>query len=114
MCQAPKQSHRPTPAENQAVAAGLGFLLAVSGRRREPLDIIAQFKTLSESSYVDGCMVASIYAGLGDKDHAFDWLNKAYEERSSSMVFLKVDPFLDGLRSDPRVQDFVHRVGLPQ
>jgi TolB-like protein/Tfp pilus assembly protein PilF len=108
-----KLPHRPTPAENQAVAGGLGFLLAVSGRRREAMDIIAQFKTLSESRYIDGCMVASIYAGLGDKDHAFDWLNKAYEERSSSMVFLKVDPFFDGLRSDPRFQDFMRRMNFP-
>lgn len=109
-----KLPHRPTPAENQAVAGGLGFLLAVSGRRGEALDIIAQFKKLSETRYIDGCMVASIYAGLGEKDNAFDWLTKAYEKRSSSMVFLKVDPFFDGLRSDPRFQDFVRRVGLRQ
>lgn len=109
-----KLPHRPTPAENQAVAGGLGFLLAVSGRRREALDIIAQFKKLSATKYIDGCMVASIYAGLGDKDHAFDWLAKAYEGRSSSMVFLKVDPFFDGLRSDPRYADLVRRIGLPQ
>jgi tetratricopeptide (TPR) repeat protein len=107
-----KLPHRPTAAENQAVAGGLGFLLAASGKRREALDIIAQFKELSQSKYVDGCMVAAIYAGLGDNDHAIDWLNKAYEERSASIVFLKVDPFLDSVRADPRFQDLVRRVGL--
>ena len=105
--------HRPTPAENPAVAGGLGFLLAVSGRRGEALDIIAQLKTLSESRYVDGCMVAAIYAGLGDEDNAFEWLTKAYKERSASMIFLKVNPFFDGLRSDPRFQDLLRRMSFP-
>jgi TolB-like protein/Tfp pilus assembly protein PilF len=108
-----KLPHRPTPAENQAVAGGLGFLLAVSSRRREALDIIAQLKALSESRYIDGCMVAAIYAGLGDQDHAFEWLTKAYEERSSSMVFLKVNPFFEALRSDPRFQDLARRMHFP-
>jgi serine/threonine protein kinase/Tfp pilus assembly protein PilF len=109
-----KLPHRPNPAENQAVAGGLGFLLAVSGRRGEAMDIIAQFKKLSESRYIDGCMVATIYAALGDKEHAFDWLNKALEERSPSTAFLKVDPFFDSLHSDPRFADLLRRIGLPQ
>lgn len=108
-----KLRHRPTPAENQAVGGGLGFLLAVTGRRREALDIIAQLETLSEKRYVDGCMVAAVYAGLGDEDHAFDWLTKAYQERSSSMAFLNVNPFFDRLRSDPRFQGLLQRMNFP-
>jgi tetratricopeptide (TPR) repeat protein len=109
-----KLPRRANPAEDQAIAGGSGFLLAISGRRREALDIIAQFKKLSESRYIDGCMVASVYAALGDKKRAFEWLNKAFEERSPSMAFLKVDPFFDNLRSDPRYPDLLRRVGLPQ
>jgi hypothetical protein len=108
-----KLRHRPTPAENQTVAGGLGFLLAVCGRRREALDIIAQLETLSEKRYVDGCMVAAVYAGLGDEDNAFEWLTKAYQERASSMAFLKVNPFFDGLRSDPRFQGLLQRMNFP-
>jgi len=108
-----KLPRRPTAAENQAVAGGLGFLLAVSGRRREALDIIAQLETLSSNRYIDGCMIAAVYAGLGDEDHAFEWLAKACRERSSSMVFLKVNPFFDGIRSDPRFQDLLQRMNFP-
>jgi len=104
----------PTPAEDQAVSGGLGYVYAVSGRRREALDIIAQFRALAESRYIDPYMVGAIYAGLGDKNRAFDWLNKGVEERSASMVFLKVDPFFDSLRSDPRFADLLRRIGLPQ
>jgi hypothetical protein len=58
--------------------------------------------------------MALIYAGLGEKEQAFDWLESAYKERSDLLVYLKVDPRLDNLRSDQRFADFVKRVGLPQ
>ena len=109
-----KISKLPSPAEDQIVSAGLGYVYAVSGRRRDALDILAKFNKLSKSRYVDTYMVAAIYTGLGEKDSALGQLNKAYEERSSSMVYLKVDPFFDSLHSDPRFQELVRRVGLPQ
>jgi hypothetical protein len=49
---------------------------------------------------------------LGDKDRAFGWLDKAYEERSYLMAFLRVIPLADPLRSDPRFDDLVRRIGL--
>jgi hypothetical protein len=57
---------------------------------------------------------AVIYLGLGEKDQAFAWLEKAYEERSFLLAYLKVDPIWDPLRSDPRFADLVRRIGLPQ
>jgi len=57
--------------------------------------------------------LALVYAGLGEKDQAFAWLEKAYEEHSFQMQYLKVEPRWDNLRSDPRFADLVHRVGLP-
>ena len=57
--------------------------------------------------------VAQVYAGLGEKDRAFEWLEKAYKIHDKSLTFLKVDPCLDPLRSDPRFQDLLRRVGLP-
>ena len=51
-----------------------------------------------------------IYAGLGDKDEVFRWLEKGYEQRSSGMPYLTADPFWDGIRSDPRYIDLLRRM----
>jgi hypothetical protein len=59
-------------------------------------------------------LVAGINAALGDRDAAFEWLNRAYEQRDVQLVSLKTDPSLDGLRQDPRFADLVKRVGLPR
>lgn len=56
--------------------------------------------------------IAEIYAALGEKDHAFEWLEKALGDRDEELVFLKVNPRLDPLRSDPRFQRLLERVGL--
>jgi len=101
-------------AENQLVVSGLGWVYAVSGRRADALKIAKEFKDLSSHAYVDFYVLAQIYAGLGDKDKAFRLLEKAYEEHSSNMPFLAVDPFWYGMRSDPRYADLLRRMGLPQ
>ncbi len=58
--------------------------------------------------------LARIYTELGDQDQAFIWLDKAFEERSSLLIFLKTDPNFDSLRGDGRFQDLLRRVGLTQ
>jgi tetratricopeptide (TPR) repeat protein len=63
---------------------------------------------------VNSAEIAMIYAKLGDKDAAFEWLENAFQERRSDLIFLKVDPAWDSLRSDPRFSDLVRRTGLPQ
>jgi hypothetical protein len=68
---------------------------------------------LSNRRYVSPYSIALIYTGLGEKEQAFAWLEKAYEDRSSLMIYLKVEPMLDSLRSDPRFTDLLHRIGLP-
>ena len=55
-----------------------------------------------------------IYAGLDEKDEAFAWLEKAYQERSWWLVWIKMEPMVDNLRSDSRFKDLMRRVGLPQ
>jgi hypothetical protein len=57
--------------------------------------------------------IALVYAGLREKDQAFAWLEKAYAVRDKGLTFLKVDPCVDPLRSDPRFQNLLRRVGLP-
>lgn len=105
---------RVVTAENQLVAASLGWLYAVSGKRVDALRIAEEFNGLSSHAYVDYYEIASIYAGLGEKDEAFRWLERAYAERSGSMIWLAVDPWWYGMRSDPRYADLLRRIGLPQ
>jgi hypothetical protein len=59
-------------------------------------------------------LLATIYAGLGEKDEAFRLLEKGYREHSGAMPYLAVDPFWYGLRSDPRYADLLRRMELPQ
>jgi hypothetical protein len=72
-------------------------------------------KELSAHSYVAPYNIAAIYAGLGEKEQAFAWLDRAYADRSSLLaIYFKTDPRMDSLRSDPRFAELVRRVGLPQ
>jgi tetratricopeptide (TPR) repeat protein len=97
-------------------AFGLGHLgnaYARAGRVREARECLRKLKQRSNADKVGTYQVALIHAGLGEKDQAFEWLEKAYEERHQGLSFLKVDPALDPLRSDPRFQDLLRRVNLP-
>jgi len=95
------------------IAGSLGWIYAVADRRGEALRILDQFKQISSRAYVDYYQVALIYSGLGNTDAAFQYLEKGYEERSGSMVFIKPDPFWHNIRSDPRYRDLLRRMGLP-
>src|SRR5437588_1467408 len=94
--------------------ASLARADALAGKTDETRKILAQLKELSARRYVSPYRVAMIYAALGDKEQTFAWLEKAYQERANMLVFLKVEPQLDGLRSDPRFASLVQRVGLSQ
>ncbi len=59
-------------------------------------------------------LLARVYAALGDADAAFEWLEKAYERRSMNLTLIRVNPLLDPLRSDPRFQDLLRRIGFPE
>jgi len=60
-----------------------------------------------------GDWIALVYTGLGDKDKAFEWLENAYNERNHWLIWIKVEPRFDSLRSDPRFTDLLRRIGLP-
>jgi len=94
------------------VLAMLGAAYAVSGQRGKARDVLAELKEISQRRYVPPVFVAAIYTGLGDKDQAFAWLEKAYEDRDESFVGLKVLPLFDPLRSDQRFADLLRRMGL--
>jgi tetratricopeptide (TPR) repeat protein len=99
--------------ETQLIADTLGWIYAVSGRRADALKIALAFRQLSTHAYVESYSLGTIYAGLGEKDEAFRLLEKAYDQHSPDIVFLAVDPFWYGMRSDPRYADLLRRMGLP-
>jgi TolB-like protein/Flp pilus assembly protein TadD len=94
------------------LSALLGHAHALSGNRAEAVKIIDRLMDQSERQYVPAFNIALIHAALGENDLAFEWLDKAAEERSSWLVSLNVEPMLDSLRSDPRFTALLKRLGL--
>jgi DNA-binding winged helix-turn-helix (wHTH) protein/TolB-like protein len=90
----------------------LGHAYAVSGKMGEAENVLRKFDELTRHKYVTPFQKALIYAGLGKKEEALKFLEKAYSERSLQPVSLRWDPRLNGLRGDPRFQDFMRRTGL--
>jgi eukaryotic-like serine/threonine-protein kinase len=91
----------------------LGLVEASLGMRNEPLQIIAELKKRSKNEYVCLYELGVIYAALGDKDSAFQYLDKAFDDRDVCMVWLESDPRLVSLHSNPRFKELAHRVGFP-
>jgi eukaryotic-like serine/threonine-protein kinase len=101
--------------DNTEIWSGLGHAYAYSGKKAEAQRVLDHLKELSAHSYVAPYNVAVIYAGLGEKDQTFAWLEKAYKERSYLLaVYLTTDARLDSLHSDPRFGDLRRRIGLPE
>jgi hypothetical protein len=76
--------------------------------------MIEELKGESQTTYVPAYFIAAIYGALGEKDQAFAWLQRAYDERDPQITYLLLDPFMDPLRSDARFNDLVRKVGFPQ
>ena len=96
------------------VEADLGHAYAASGDREAAQRMIDELKQLSTRRYVPAYHIALIQAGLGEADEALNWLDKAYQERSDLLVYLKVEPRLDRIRSDPRFAALMKRVGFTE
>ena len=93
--------------------SGLGYAYAMAGQPQEAKAVLEKLKHLSEDSFVSPSNMATIYAGLGETEEAFVWLEKAFAERSRSIVWLKVTREYESLQSDPRFEALIQRVGLP-
>ena len=104
----------PLSGDSPDEPAELARAYALAGRRDEALKIIEELKKLSERKHVASTVIASIYIALGDKNRAFVFLNKAFDERDFLLILLKTEPMFDPLRSDPRFAELVRRVGLPE
>ncbi len=90
--------------------AYLGHASARAGKHREARQMLAQLESLSKRQYVSAYFFAMIHLGLGDLDQTFEWLEKAYEEQSGFLAFVRVEPMLDKLRSDARFTSFLGRM----
>jgi TolB-like protein/DNA-binding winged helix-turn-helix (wHTH) protein/Flp pilus assembly protein TadD len=99
---------------NPEQIGALGYVYAVSGRRGEAEKLLAQLRELSKQRYVQATSLALIHAGLGEKDRAFEWLEKAYDDRDVGLVhiYLRANPLWDSLRSDARFEGLLKRMGL--
>jgi eukaryotic-like serine/threonine-protein kinase len=93
-------------------AAALGHAYGVAGRKSEARSVLNELIRQSEQRFVPSYDIAIVHTGLGEKDQAFEWLQKAYEERTGWMAYLKVEPRLDSLRDDQRFTDLLVRVGF--
>jgi TolB-like protein/Tfp pilus assembly protein PilF len=99
--------------DNSALPA-LGYVYAISGRKSEARQALAELQKLSQRRYVSSFGVAAIYTGLGEKNQAFTWLEKAFVEREARLAFLKVEPKFDSLQSDPRWKNLLRRMNFPE
>jgi tetratricopeptide (TPR) repeat protein len=97
--------------DNPGLLSGLGYAYAVAGKRTEAQKVLDRLNESSKQKYVSAWYRATIYAGLGETDKAFEWLAKAYEERTVG-VDIRVVPAFNPMRSDPRFADLLRRMNL--
>jgi DNA-binding winged helix-turn-helix (wHTH) protein/TolB-like protein/Tfp pilus assembly protein PilF len=105
---------REAPGVATRPAAFLGHALAKVGRRAEALTELEGLLKLAQRQYVSPYSIAMIYNGLGDRAETLEWLERGYREREPRLVFLKAEPKWKNLHDDPRFQDLLRRIGLPQ
>jgi TolB-like protein/Tfp pilus assembly protein PilF len=100
---------------SQGSPAATGVLIrayAHAGRRKDALRMLGELQKRRKAGYVPAAAFVNAYLGLGDNDQAFVWLEQAYKEQSNILEFLKVHPYFDPIRADPRFTDLVRRTGL--
>jgi TolB-like protein/Tfp pilus assembly protein PilF len=97
---------------NPALLTVLGHTMAISGDRAGAVAILSQLQALSHQRYVPALYLAVVSIGLGDKDNAFLYFNRAVDEHNDRLIYLAVEPIADPLRSDPRFQALLRRVHL--
>jgi TolB-like protein/DNA-binding winged helix-turn-helix (wHTH) protein/Flp pilus assembly protein TadD len=100
--------------EDTDLMLDLGFAYAMAGNRAEAGRILDQLKSLRERGVLPSGSIGILYGALGDLNEAFAWLDKAYQERDPQLTYLKAGRRFEPLRHDPRFQDLVRRVGLPE
>ena len=98
--------------QSPSLLATLAYAYGVSGQKEEAQKILTDLQEEAKRQYVSPYSFALVYIGLGEKDRAFEELEKAFERREDALVSLKVNPRFDSLRNDPRFESLLHRIGL--
>jgi tetratricopeptide (TPR) repeat protein len=96
------------------ILATLGKVLGDSGRKQEARKLLEELKGRSAHRYISPCLIALVQIGLGERDQAMASLEQGYTNRDQWMLYLRVDPHMDDLRSEPRFQDLLRRMNFPQ
>jgi TolB-like protein/Tfp pilus assembly protein PilF len=104
---------RKRSGDNAAMLMAYGHALAVSGDAGGARKVLAELEKRSHSRYVPALYFAAIHTGLGEKDAALQWLERAYDERNDRVIYDAVEPMADPLRSEPRFDALLRRAGLP-
>ena len=107
-----QQVNRLSDTVGPGAVALLGYTYAIAGQRNKAEASLGELDELATRRYVAAFPRAVIYTGLGEKERAFEWLEKAYAGRNMQLRFLKVSPLFDPLRSDPRFTELLKRMGL--
>lgn len=92
--------------------AALGLAYAVSGNMAETMKLAEKFQSVAKQRYIPPTYFGMIFAGMGDRDKAMMWLEKAYQERADGLTWINAEPMMDEVRSDPRFQELVRKIGL--
>jgi adenylate cyclase len=92
----------------------LGYGYAVTGRRADALKVLQSLDEMEKRRYVSRAARVYVYAGLGDKDKAFEWLEKAYQERSDALAWFRKEPESQSLRTDPRFAALMRKIGFTE
>jgi TolB-like protein/tetratricopeptide (TPR) repeat protein len=105
---------RKSPGEIPLVDAVLGLAYAVGGHKEQAQKIVDALAVAARKRYIPPTYFGMLYAGLGDRDQALVWLEKAFQERAGLLTWLNVEPMLDDMRPEPRFQNLIRRIGLVQ
>src|SRR5579864_88424 len=90
----------------------LGHAYAITGRKSEAINELNKLQAAANSRYIPASYFAILWIGLGDKDQAFTWLNRGYQERSEHVLYLGIEPLVDPMRSDPRFALLLKKIGI--
>ncbi len=92
--------------------AGLAHVYGITGRKDDALTMLELLEEKSKEEYVSPYWMSIVYLGIGNKDETFHWLEKAYNEKDGSIIFLKVEPLFESLHQDPRFKELLEKIGL--
>jgi TolB-like protein/Flp pilus assembly protein TadD len=100
------------PGEVPLMDAALGLAYSVAGKPQQTKKIIESFNALARKRYIPATYFGMLYAGIGDREEALNWLEKAYEERADGLTWINIDPMMDDIKQNPRFQSLIQKIGL--